>query len=196
MTEATEHNIREKTNDTRNELILAGIHELHEKGVSAFSIRSVASACGVSCAAPYRHFKSKDDFINSIIGYINRKWYLTQNMILSEYSDVRERLTEISVAYVRFLVENPEFYTVLLLNTENGGGQRSSGMSISLCTRGLIKAYCNEVRMSDTDRVRKTYVVRSLIYGAATMILGGELPNTEDTFDMIRFSISREFEIS
>ena len=192
--EAIDFAAKERANDTRNELIRAGIHELHEKGIEDFSIRSVAAACGVSCAAPYRHFKNKEDFINSIIGYVKRKWYLMQNMILSEYTDVRERLTEISVAYVRFLVENPDFYSILMRNLDSMDGN-GAVMSVSLCTRGLIKAYCNEVNMSESDRVRKTYIVRSLIYGAATMIIGGELPPTEDTFDMIRYSISREFEL-
>ena len=80
-----------------------------------------------------------------------------------------------------------------MLNTE--GGSVAPGMSLSICTKGLIKNYCNETSMSDGDRVRKTFVVRSLIFGAAAMILSGELPNTEDSFDMVRSLVEREFEI-
>ena len=190
---AENFNINEASKNTRNELILAGIRELHERGITDFSIRRVAASCGVSCAAPYRHFKNKEDFIDSIIGYINRKWYLEQNMIPSSYSNTRERLVEISVEYVRFLVENPDYYTIIMLNTDSGSVV--SGMNISICTRGLIKNYCNETSMSDEDRVRKTFVVRSLIFGAAAMILSGELPNTEESFDMVRSLVEREFEL-
>ena len=183
----------EATKNTRNELILAGIHELHERGITDFSIRRVAASCGVSCAAPYRHFKNKEDFIDSIIGYINRKWYLEQNMILSEYSNTRDRLVEISVEYVRFLVENPDYYTIIMLNADSGNVV--SGMNVSLCTRGLIKNYCNETSMSDEDRARKIFVIRSLIIGGAAMILSGEIPNSEESFDMIRSLVEREFEL-
>ena len=48
----------------RTRLIVAGINELEERGVKDFSLRRVALAAEVSCAAPYRHFKDKDDFEN------------------------------------------------------------------------------------------------------------------------------------
>ena len=40
-----------KSAGLREALIQAGIHEIHTNGVAAFSIRRVAEACGVSCAA-------------------------------------------------------------------------------------------------------------------------------------------------
>ena len=181
---------------TKEELIRAGLHELHEKGFNDFSIRRVAAACGISCAAPYRHFKNKDDFVLAIFAYVNRKWYLTQNMILSEYESARERLTEMSVAYVRFLTENPDFFTILMTRSDTFEGElKYKKNGVSACVQGLIEQYCNEVNMSSVDRKRKTYVVRSLIFGAAHMIQNGELDDSEATYDMIRASISREFEI-
>ena len=55
----------------REVLILAGIDEINAHSVTDFSIRRVAEACGVSCAAPYKHFKDKREFIASIIEYVN-----------------------------------------------------------------------------------------------------------------------------
>ena len=43
--------------NTREALILAGLEELNEYGIQHFSTRRVAKACGMSCAAPYKHFK-------------------------------------------------------------------------------------------------------------------------------------------
>ena len=181
---------------TREELIRAGIHELQEKGFNDFSIRRVAADCGVSCAAPYRHFKNKDEFVLEIFAYINRKWYLMQNMILSEYEGARERLTEMSVAYVRFLIENPDYFTILMTRNDSFEGElKCKKNGVSICVQGLIEQYCNEVNMSPDDRMRKTYVVRSLIFGAAHMIKNGELDDSEATYDMIRASVCREFEI-
>ena len=49
--------------DTKSALIRAGLKELRENGYNNFSIRRVAADCGISCAAPYRHFKNKGEFV-------------------------------------------------------------------------------------------------------------------------------------
>lgn len=185
-----------KESGKKEELILAGLQELRENGFNNFSIRRVASKCDVSCAAPYRHFKSKDDFVIEIFKYINRKWYMTQNMILSEYHDQRERLIEMSVAYVRFLVDNPDFLTILMtLNDPMNEEFQRKKSGVSTFVKDLIQQYCNDVGMSDSDRKRKTAIVRALIFGTAYIIHNGELENSELNFDLLRATVRREFEI-
>ena len=46
-----------RVSNTRDRLIQAGLEELNQYGVQHFSTRRVAKVCGVSCAAPYKHFK-------------------------------------------------------------------------------------------------------------------------------------------
>ena len=53
--------------NTREALILAGLEELNEYGIQHFSTRRVAKACGMSCAAPYKHFKDSHEFIAEIL---------------------------------------------------------------------------------------------------------------------------------
>lgn len=64
----------ERIKNMREVLLQAGIGEINEHGVNEFSIRRVADTCGVSCAAPYKHFKDKRDFIAAVIDYVNSKW--------------------------------------------------------------------------------------------------------------------------
>ena len=59
----------------RERLILAGIQEIEARGIQNFSMRQVANACGVSCAAPYKHFQDKNDLILSIVLYIQQQWH-------------------------------------------------------------------------------------------------------------------------
>ena len=66
---------------------------------------------------------------------------------------------------------------------------------VSRQTYDLISKYCREVEMSDEDRTRKTFAVRSLIYGAALMLDNGELESTPENYDMIARSIDREFDL-
>ena len=52
--------------DLRKALIETGIELVSKEGVSAFSLRKVAAACGVSHAAPYSHFQNKEELLNAM----------------------------------------------------------------------------------------------------------------------------------
>lgn len=53
--------------DLRNALIEKGIEIVNSEGLYSFSLRKVAAACGVSHAAPYSHFQSKEELLLSLI---------------------------------------------------------------------------------------------------------------------------------
>lgn len=186
-----------KTTSAKEKLILAGMTEIRKNGVRDFSMRKAAEACGLSCAAPYKHFKDKQDFILSIISYINNQWYATQeHLILQLKDDARTLLREISVAYIRFLVDNPDFRSIIMLTDKNMDPEQVREKSeMSDCTKKLIKRYCEEVGMPDDVRIIKTFIVRSLIYGAALMFDNGELEYNDKNLELVKKSIDREFDL-
>ena len=80
----------------RQRLILAGIAELEEHGLAEFSLRRAALAAQVSCAAPYRHFESREAFIRETVAYINSQWGLLRESITRLYQGNTQRcLTEL-----------------------------------------------------------------------------------------------------
>ena len=104
----------------KQKLIIAGISEIEEHGISDFSLRRVATSCNVSCAAPYKHFESKEDFIAQIVLYIHNKWMMLRDQVASIFEgDIKKQLTELCVAYVRFWIANPNFRAVLMLRTDS-----------------------------------------------------------------------------
>ena len=50
----------------RQALIEAGIKIINESGEENLSLRKVAALCNVSHAAPYAHFKDKDELLEAI----------------------------------------------------------------------------------------------------------------------------------
>ena len=52
--------------DLRNALIEAGLKIINVSGKDSLSLRKVASACGVSHAAPYAHFSDKESLMEAI----------------------------------------------------------------------------------------------------------------------------------
>ena len=83
-------------NSVRTRLILAGMSEIEKHGVNDFSLRRVALAAQVSCAAPYRHFKDKDEYIREIISYVNSKWELLSREIERIYGDSFLDITDLN----------------------------------------------------------------------------------------------------
>ena len=181
----------------RGQLIIAGMEELNEHGFQNFSVRRIASRCGVSCAAPYKHFKDKHSFVAAIIEYINSVWQQRQQKLIAAYpGSVRRQLVEISVEYVRFLVENPYFRSTIMLRDDSFDKEflRPKGQ-LSPISFELVGEYCSEVGMTDNVRHFKLYIVRSLIYGAALMFDNGEMEYCEENIRLVRRAISREFDL-
>ena len=172
----------------RDRLLIAGTDEIGRYGIADFSLRRVAAACNTSCAAPYRHFKNKEDFILEIIRYINRQWELLRDQILSLFAgDIRRQLAEVCLAYIRFWVANPNYRSVL---TASEG--KTAGESGKADIDGLIREYCRSVRADETETTRMLCAVKAFLYGITAMLENGELHNTPETFELIRGVIERE----
>lgn len=181
----------------RERLIKAGIKELSTYGIQGFSVRRVAAACGLSSAAPYKHFQDKTRFIAAVVEYVGRLWESYIPAITDKYpGDLRRQLTEISVRYIHFLVENANFRSILMLKDPDFD-QSFSGLRhhISDTSSRLVLQYREQVGMPMEVAHFKLYIVRSLIYGAALMFDNGELEYNEENMALVRRAISREFDL-
>ena len=186
-----EEEILTRNDDLRDALIIAGIAELERHGLSGFSLRRVAATCSVSCAAPYRHFKSKDDLILAIIGYIGRRWtMLYDHICLAFKGDTLRALTEVCVANIRFWIANPNFRSIMTLDESSlDSRQREEKTKLTEGVRALISDYCEENSVSEASRAKLDFSLFSIIYGAVQMLGSGELDNTADSMDMIKSCI-------
>lgn len=186
-----------KTNNLRNELILAGLEDINRNGVANLSFRRVASACDVSCAAPYRHFKDKNDLIAAIIDYVNEQWAQRQDEILQGCGDVlREQIIEVCLGYIRFLMENPSYRSVLMLKDEQFDNlyhkkRTQFGSIAQTLQHNLFEASGYSKEVWD----RKLMICRSLIFGIVFLFDAGEFEYNETNMDYIRYTLNREFEI-
>ena len=183
---------------TREQLILAGLDELNEYGVQHFSTRRVAKACGISCAAPYKHFKDTHAFIAEIFGYVNRLYDSEQAEVLEQCKDLssREQLVEVSLRYIRFLTEHPAFRRIVMQNFQDCDEEyRVLRGRLSLKTDEIVTRYCEEVHMPDDVRRRKTFLVRAIIYSAALFFDNGELEYNEENMEKARALLEREFDL-
>ena len=166
----------------REQLIVAGISELEVHGVTDFSLRRVASSCNISCAAPYKHFKSKEAFVDAIFEYIENQLNLLLDQVAAVYSDPKTCLVEVCIAYIRFCIANPHFRAVLML----------SGRKLPLAER--VKKFLEICfpDMPEIERDERGYVIRSIAYGAALLLESGELEYSDYMIERIRANLLME----
>lgn len=156
----------DKAGVLKEKLLIAGIEEIAAHGAAALSLRKVAAACGASCAAPYRHFKNKDDFLHEIILYIDEKWAHLARQIAASFADPRERICQLCLANVKFRLSNPLY---------------------ECCSSSFIdavKSALAEARLRDEEE--KLFAVCTLTRGASALIEEGKLPNDETAFARLR----------
>ena len=179
------------SDDLRHSLIIAGINEIELHGLTDFSLRRVATACGVSCAAPYRHFKSKGDLILAIISYINDQWSFLERQIFDIYNnDTRKLILELATANIRFWIANPNFRSIMMMDDRALDAlQLRERSRISDEIGRLIGLYCKENQIDAQSERQSAFAVRAIIYGATQMLGSGELENTPEAMEIIRSRI-------
>lgn len=186
-------------NDSYKEkFIIAAAKEFEEHGFTDFSIRRVSKLCELSCSAPYRHFKNKDELILETIRYINKKWNDVQKEAVAQCSpDLREQIITICVAYVKFLCDHPEYASLIFMNDRSLPPELIAAKAgVSAFSTELVDKYCASVTMPDDVRERKLFAIRSFMYGAAIIINSGEMVYCKSTVTMVKNCIEREFDIA
>ena len=157
--------------NARERLVQAGIEELGGVGVQGFSLRRVAARCGLSCAAPYRHFSDKQQLLQAVAEAMNEAWFNRQSAALKTAGENNDaRLRTVCKEYLRFLMENPGFCELATQRDPDSGRWRLNTLfDQSTVTRELIRRYIDEHQLDDEEAYIRTCMIRALIYGAALM---------------------------
>ncbi len=181
----------------KEKLILAGIDEIGNCGVAGFSLRQVAVACNVSCATPYNYFKNKEGFVVEIIQYIKHQWSLLKTEINKIYkNDEKQQLIELCVFYIKFLVGNPNYRSIIMLdNIEVDDESHNDIESARNFIELELEHYMKLNNVSAREARRKSFVIRAIVFEATLLLERGDLENTPENFDFIRYCIARELAI-
>ena len=156
--------------NARARLLFSGLKELERHGVSDFSLRRVAQDAGVSCAAPYRHFK--DELITEIIKFVVEGWTLLSHQIAEIFSaDSKALVVELLVAGLRFWIANGNFRTVIMVSSSLKVGERGPVQSFDKPIADAVARYAREKGIDNPDSL--TFKLLSMLYGAVILVDGG-----------------------
>ncbi|MDO5605587.1 MAG: TetR/AcrR family transcriptional regulator [Paracoccus sp. (in: a-proteobacteria)] len=124
----------------RDALIDAALRQIAETGPQAFSLASAARAAGVSAAAPYRHFKNREDVLEEIA---LRGFHEFGERVTRAYGDggpvPLAALGRVGAAYLEFAQERPAYYMAMfesgLLIAENAALWEASENAFGILVR-------------------------------------------------------------
>ncbi|MEV6702833.1 TetR/AcrR family transcriptional regulator [Streptomyces sp. NPDC051453] len=114
------------------ESLVAGARELlKEKGPDGFSLSELARRVGVSTAAPYRHFESREALLGAVAaqGYEELLRRLRKG-VKSGVSPV-EQLKLFGISYLSFAADHPELFQIMFNGryNEEAGGPRGAAFA-------------------------------------------------------------------
>ena len=99
--------------DLRYALIEKGIEIINLEGESNFSLRKVATRCGVSNAAPYAHFKNKEELLDAMRLHVIDQLAEELEKAKKEYYGTPDVLMKMGKSYVLFFYKYPAYHNFL-----------------------------------------------------------------------------------
>jgi AcrR family transcriptional regulator len=146
-----------------------------QRGVTQVSIRMIASAVGCSVGTIYTYFGNKDVLIHSLIEEGFNRLVESQLSIAETVSDPLERLKALCRNYVRFGLNNPEYYEIMYhLNPERmarypAEKYRKARRSLEVLAEALEDS-TRSGQMKVSDAYLGAHIVWSMLHGLVTLI--------------------------
>ena len=106
----------------KEDLVNKVVRLVERSGSIDFTVRELAQACGVSIAAVYRHYSSKNDLLVEVarLGFSMLHRAFAQAGQPPQPGDPPDRLGRIGRAYVQFAVEYEGYFRVMFSRTLTG----------------------------------------------------------------------------
>ena len=97
----------------RQALIEAGIKIINENGEENLSLRKVAALCNVSHAAPYAHFKDKDELLEAIKISVTDRFMEELLNAIEDKPTADQAIIAMGRTYIQFFSSNPDYFAFI-----------------------------------------------------------------------------------
>lgn len=162
----------------RKALVDAAIEILKEEGVHKAGLRSVARKVGVSQAAPYSHFKDKEDLLATVSA---RGFALMAKAMEFEAMGTlteRERLLALARGYIKFAVQEKALFKLMFsLESKSFISHSELALAKKTCRDLLLNSLTEELQLADNQQIKLStaeLALWSCIHGLATLMVQGE----------------------
>jgi AcrR family transcriptional regulator len=173
--------------DLPDALRRAVLELIAEEGISNVSMAAISRRAGVSTAAPYRHFKSRDELLTSIACDIYAKLFQRQQQKAKQCKTAADQIAAIVREYFVFARDEPAAFE-LLFNTNLRLTRPEFDATNSASNAEMQRMISELGNASDELRERLLLGIRAVIYGTEQMM--NERPEDLDTHDFGGVAVS------
>ena len=165
--------------DLRNTLILAAAELIEESGSVDFAMVEAARKAGVSSAAPYRHFKDKDDLLQAVA----RLCFLglgeaAREAVLDEEPGTVAAITALGRAYIQFMLDHRHFIDLMW---GDHGARAMDSEALALRGSGFyvladcVAALCVRENIAPVDPIEIATQLWSMVHGLSTLAMNEQI---------------------
>lgn len=172
--------------DLRAQLIEATRRLVESKGPDHFSVSEACREAGVSTAAPYKHFKSKDEMLRAVaLDGMERKHRLMMEELEPYPPGSIDRIVALGRVYTRFAADEPGVFRLMFgLSEDHNEDEKLVNTGDRLFTdvqKEVAKCFGrDEVTESD---VNKAFLLWSFVHGLSFLQIDGKLSKTDMVID-------------
>lgn len=176
--------------DLRNALIIAAANIIEDSGSLNFTMADAARQAGVSSAAPYRHFRDKDQLLEAVsqLAFFGLG-VAAKHAIESTQRGSIESIVAIGQTYLEYVIEKAAFYDLMWGDIGNRAfdpqsfDRKASGFYLLV---DAVDAYLTEQDLKKADRLDIAVKLWSQVHGLSAISMSGKLPHFHPTADVKR----------
>ncbi len=158
--------------DLRSALLAAAEAELADKGIEAFSLRSVAKRAGVSHAAPAHHFGDTQGLLTALAAEGYRLFLAAQGQREAKAApDARAQLVAAGLGYIDFAAQRPALFRLLFGSNRTDYGNAD----LSSAANAAYAHLADQVFAAGGRSVAEEAAVWAMAHGLADLMAAGRL---------------------
>jgi AcrR family transcriptional regulator len=181
------------SSDLRAALIDGAVDLAAREGVDAVLLSTLAKKTGVSSAAPFRHFKTRQALLAAVAEEGAQRMVAQMQAATEGAPDPVEAQRRAAIAYVRFAVENPGYFKVLsraeMLRESPTVARLNAG--VRAAREAAFRMGSESLSAEVTARSTAHLAAQALVYGLARMLVDGHLGEVDGpTAERLAFEVT------
>jgi AcrR family transcriptional regulator len=144
---------------------------------SALSIRAIAAAVGVTPPSIYLHFADRNDLVFEVCERHAEQLERTMDEAAAGVEDPWERIRRRGYAYLRWGLDNPEHYRILMMSRPDQTPDRfvderlADTAGLAPVAADLVAAVASEQVDSTDDPLEVTKILWMMIHGMVSLLI-------------------------
>jgi len=173
--------------DLRTQLIEAARVLVEEKGPEQFSVSEACRLAGVSTAAPYKHFKNKEEMLQEVcLQGMHRQRAQMIEEVSPHAPGTLDRIVALGRVYVRFAQEEPGVFR-LMFGFANENDDDEALTELGQGTFKLVQqevAWCRGSDEINDQDIQRAFLLWSFVHGLSFLRIDGKLSRVDLSIDV------------